>query len=277
MRDRLHRWLDSLERSVYRGEWAITLGRALGTAASVRVVPHTVALRRYPAGAPALRIGFASDFHAGPTTDPRLLDHAFATLMAAAPDLILLGGDFVSLEADYVDRLSAGLATLRAPLGCYAVLGNHDHWTSATRIERRLREAGIVTLTNCNVRLPAPFDSIWVCGLDDHWHGRPDAAAAFAGADGCRILLMHAPSGLLDLKSHHFDLALSGHTHGGQIALPGGRPLLLPHGELSGVYSRGRFETEAGTLIVSVGIGCSLLPFRLFAQPELLLCEVGGT
>jgi predicted MPP superfamily phosphohydrolase len=276
MSDRLHRWIDRIERFAYRSDWGIRLGRALGTPATVRVVRHTVQLDGYPPGAPPLHIGFASDFHAGPTTDPRLLAGAFAALKAAAPDLILLGGDFVSLEARYVDRLFTELATLKAPLGRYAVLGNHDHWTSATRIERCLKDAGIEVLTNRNTRLPPPFESIWLCGLDDHWHGRPDAAAALAGTDGVRILLMHAPSGLLDVHPHRFDLALSGHTHGGQIALPGGKPLLLPHGDLSGVYSRGRFETGSGTLIVSVGLGCSVLPIRLFSDPEILLCEVRG-
>ena len=276
MDDRLHHWIDRLQRSAYRADWGIRLGRLLGTPADVRVVRHTILLDRYPAGAPPLRIGFASDFHAGPTTDPRLLARAFAALIAAAPDLILLGGDFVSLEAGDVDCISSELAGLKAPLGCYAVLGNHDHWTSARHIEQCLEDTGIEVLTNRNIRLPPPFDSIWLCGLDDHWHGRPDAAATFNGADGVRILLMHAPSGLLDLRPHRFDLALSGHTHGGQIALPGGRPLLLPHGELSGVYPRGRFETAAGTLVVSVGLGCSVLPVRLFADPEILLCDVRG-
>jgi hypothetical protein len=272
----LHRWIDRVERLVYRGEWAVRLGRALGTPGSVRVVRHTVTLANYPSGVPPLRIGFAADFHAGPTTDPALLSRALAALGAARPDLILLGGDFVSLEARYIDQLRPGLASLSAPLGRYAVLGNHDHWTSAERVGQGLRSAGIELLTNRNIRLPPPYEAFRLCGLDDHWLGRPDPAAAFAGAEGHRILLMHAPSGLLDMPDQRFDLALCGHTHGGQIALPGGQPLLMPHGRLSRRYSRGRFQVGGGTLIVSVGLGCSVLPLRLGAAPEIVLCEVTG-
>ena len=97
------------------------------------------------------------------------------------------------------------------------------------------------------------------------------------GAGDIRILLMHSPSGLLDLNGERFDLAMCGHTHGGQIALPGGIPIVVPHGRLSRRYSRGRFELpEDQTLIVSVGLGCVLLPLRVFAQPEIVLCEVAA-
>jgi predicted MPP superfamily phosphohydrolase len=88
---------------------------------------------------------------------------------------------------------------------------------------------------------------------------------------------MHAPSGLLDLGPERFHLALCGHTHGGQIALPGGVPILVPWGALSRQYARGRFELSDGaTLIVSVGIGCVVVPFRLFSKPEIVICTLEG-
>jgi predicted MPP superfamily phosphohydrolase len=86
---------------------------------------------------------------------------------------------------------------------------------------------------------------------------------------------MHAPSGLLDLGEERFDLALCGHTHGGQIALSDGTPIIVPHGRLSRRYARGRFDFQDGrTLVVSVGLGCVLLPLRLFADPEIVLCTL---
>jgi predicted MPP superfamily phosphohydrolase len=270
----LQRLIDRLERLGYLGDWSLRLGRALGTPSSVRVVRHTVPSQRYPAEAPPLRIGFAADFHAGPMTDPLVLTAACRALAAGQPDLILLGGDFVSLEARDIDQLVPELKALQAPLGCYAVLGNHDYWASAGHIEARLRDAGFGLLTNRNIRLPPPFDSVWLCGLDDHWQGRPDPGAAFERADGIRIVLMHSPSGLLDLEAYPFDLALCGHTHGGQIAFPSGRPVLLPHGPLSRRYARGRFMVRGGTLIVTIGVGCSVLPVRVFAPPEVVICEV---
>ncbi len=115
-------------------------------------------------------------------------------------------------------------------------------------------------------------------GLDDPIWGAPDAAAALEGADEIRIVLMHAPDGLLNLGDRHFDLALCGHTHGGQIHLPWGDAIVVPHGVLSrrhvaGFYRLGKQGERA--LLVSRGIGCSTVPIRLFAHPEVHLLTVG--
>lgn len=234
---------------------------------------------RLPAPLPRpLRIAFASDFHAGPTTHPDLLADACGVLARLQADVLLLGGDFVCLDARYVDSLAERLGSLPAPLGRFAVLGNHDLWVDYRHIERRLERVGIELLCNRNVRLPPPFEDLWICGLDDHWSGRPDARAALAGADGVRILLMHQPSGLLDLAGERVEVAFCGHTHGGQLALPGGFPLVLPHGRLSRRYSRGAHPLgPGGTLFVSRGIGCSTLPLRAFSSPDVLLCTLRGT
>jgi predicted MPP superfamily phosphohydrolase len=200
---------------------------------------------------------------------------ACAELRAASPDVLLLGGDFVTVVPKEIDWLAAELASVPAPFGRFAVLGNHDWWSGAPRIIRRLESAGIQVLTNRNIQLEPPFHNVWICGLDDHSLGQPDAGAALRGADGIRIVLMHAPSGVLDLADEHFDLALCGHTHGGQLALPGGVPIVVPHGRLSRRYARGCFRMEGGrTLVVSVGLGCVVLPLRLFANPEILVCDL---
>jgi hypothetical protein len=155
------------------------------------------------------------------------------------------------------------------------VLGNHDWLTDPRHISESLEGVGIPVLTNRNVRLGRPFDRVWICGLDDHLHGHPDAEAAFAGADGIRIVLMHAPSGVLDIGANRFDLALCGHTHGGQMALPGGIPIAVPNGALSRRYARGLYSlASGGTLIVSVGVGCVGLPLRTYADPEIILCTL---
>jgi predicted MPP superfamily phosphohydrolase len=222
-----------------------------------------------------LRVAYASDFHAGPTTDPVIVSSAFDAILASRPNVVLLGGDFVNFEPTAMDDLVPGLSAIAKQVPCYAVLGNHDWVTDPVYISARLENIGIEVLTNRSVRLQPPFDTVWICGLDDHLCGRPDANATFSEADGLRIVLMHAPSGLLDIGAHRFDLALCGHTHGGQVALPGGRPILLPGGALSRRYSRGRFQMPGGgTLIVSVGVGCAMLPFRLHADPEVLTCTL---
>jgi predicted MPP superfamily phosphohydrolase len=259
------------------GGWAVDLIRSLGVRADVRTTRHSILIDHGSPPLPPLKLAYASDFHAGPTTDPAILHRACEALRSASADVLLLGGDFVTLVPREVDWLAAELGSIPAPQGRFAVLGNHDWWSDVSYIVRRLEAAGIQVLTNRNVQLGPPFGSVWVCGLDDHWCGEPDATAALAGANGIRIVLMHAPSGLLDLGSEHFDLAFCGHTHGGQLALPGGIPLVLPNGRLSRRYSRGRFEIGRGrTLIVSVGLGCVVLPMRMFADPEIIVCDVSG-
>jgi predicted MPP superfamily phosphohydrolase len=269
------RMASRLEALLYRGGWPVRLARALGIRPVVRTVQHAIALGAGYKGMPPLRIAYASDFHAGPTTDASVLRGACAALRAAAADLLLLGGDFVTGRPNEIDWLARELGDIPAPLGRFAVLGNHDYWSDGAYIVERLEAAGIRVLVNANVRLGPPYDRVWVCGLDDHWSGRPDAAAAVSGADGVRVVLMHAPSGLRDLGQERFDLAICGHTHGGQLALPGGIPIVVPQGPLSRRYVRGRFPIgNGGTLVVSVGLGCVVVPLRTFADPEIVICTL---
>ena len=272
-----HRWSTFAERRLYRTGWPARVGRALGMPTAPHIARHTVSLRNRSWFPPALRIAYASDFHAGPTTHPALLAAACAGLRDARPDLLLLGGDFVESHAGAIDALVPLLREIPAPLGRLAVLGNHDWWTSPQHVVDALTAAGVEVLLNRNVQLPPPFEDIWVCGLDDHTAGTPDPDEALDGAEGMRIVLMHSPSNLLDLGGRRFELAICGHTHGGQIALPRGMPLVVAEGRLNRRFCRGRYELDAGgSLIVSVGLGCSLLPFRTFAHPEIVVCDVIG-
>jgi predicted MPP superfamily phosphohydrolase len=269
------RLAERLELLIHGNGWPARLSRRLGYDPAVRVVEHRIEWTNAPPEVPALRVGFASDFHAGPTTDAGLLRRACESLGQARPDLLLLGGDFVSLDVHQIDWLAPLLGRIPAPLGRFAVLGNHDRWSGADHIARALESAGIAMLTNRNQRLPPPYQDVWVCGLDDFVSGTPDVRAALEGADGGRIVLMHGPANLVNLEGQRFDLALCGHTHGGQIALPSGRPIAAAPGPLARRYSRGRFAVkEGGTLVVSVGLGCSGLPLRVNAQPEILLCDL---
>jgi uncharacterized protein len=269
------RWAARLQSLLYRNGWPARLSQLAGFHPAVRVVEHTIELSREPADAPPLTLAFASDFHAGVTTNPTLLRQACEALEASQPDLLLLGGDFVDLDCRQIDWLAPLLGRITAPLGRFAVLGNHDRWEGGDHVVHRLEAAGIEVLINQNRQLASPFQHISICGLDDFLSGEPDTRAALAGADGARIVLMHAPANLLDLGGERFDLALCGHTHGGQIALPGGRPLLVALGPLSRAYNRGRYRLDhGGVLLVSVGLGCSTLPLRLNSEPEIIICRI---
>ncbi len=263
---------------IYRGAWPARLARLLGFQGPLGISVYRLPVSRTHRAAPAIRIAFASDLHAGPATYPGLIREACRALADAKPDLLLLGGDFVSFHARHVDRLVPLLATIDAPLGKFAVLGNHDLLADDAYIVRRLGDAGVRALVNENARLPAPHDDIWVCGLDNTEEGTPDAEAAFAGAKGVRVVLMHSPDGLRALGDRTFAAAFCGHTHGGQFWV-GERALVRFSGPLSQKYRRGgvfRLGAEAGgVLLVSRGIGCGNLPMRKGADPEVHVCTLG--
>ncbi len=225
----------------------------------------------------AMRIGFVSDFHAGPTTPIETIELACAALRDAAPDLILIGGDFVSLRGEDAERLLAPLQQLDPPFGKFGVLGNHDIWSGATRVRSVLDRAGVRLLHNEGARLPAPFDRAMVVGLDDHLAGRPDAARVGWDTTLATVLLIHQPTGVLDAAGRPFDLALAGHTHAGQIVMPGGIALVVPAGALSRRYLYGRYQLAPDRhLLVSSGVGNSVLPLRFGAPSEVVICTVNG-
>lgn len=209
-------------------------------------------------------------------TDPRLLAHVFKTLAASSPDIVLLGGDFISFRTEEIDLICEQARQLHPPHGVYAVLGNHDLWGDDAIIVKRLESAGIRVLVNENVRLGAPYEHVFLCGIDDPVTGDPDPVNTFRGAEGVRLLLMHSPGGLRLLRGHRFELGFTGHTHGGQIALPGGVPIVMPPGHGGRRYAHGHFKLSDGhgDLIVSRGVGLSGLPIRLFATSEVHLCTI---
>ena len=222
-----------------------------------------------------LVIAFASDFHAGSTTHTEMFDKLFSEVARTHPDVLLLGGDFVSSTARDVDLLYEGLSRCSAPCGKFAVLGNHDLWSEAGRVRSGLEAAGVAVLMNRNATLPAPFEGVSICGIDDPWTGEADVAQAFSGAGPVRIFLTHSPDALLLPGQERFDVAFAGHTHGGQVSLPDGSPIVGAGGPLSRSYSRGRFELPGqGPLIVSRGVGCSNLPIRINADSELVICTL---
>jgi hypothetical protein len=272
---RSRRFSEAAINIALRGGWIAKLSYSCGLHGTLRVTAYDMripAQKRLPA---PLVLAFASDFHAGPTTYPQVFATLVEELIARKPDALLLGGDYVTGEADSVAELSSLLSRCEPPLGKYAVLGNHDLWTDDAHIQRQLQAAGATVLINGNRPLPAPFDNVSVCGIDDPWTGRVDVAKTFAGAGPIRIFLTHSPDGLLFLKNERYDIGFAGHTHGGQVAFPNGTPVLSACGPLSRTYGRGRFEVAAhGPLIVGRGIGCSNLPIRLNADPELIICTL---
>lgn len=269
--DAVRRTLDVAERALYGAGWAARLAYALGMQGRIQADRRAIGA----SDEPALRVAFVSDLHAGALTDPRVLEAAAAIVAEDAPDLVLLGGDYVCTHEREIDGLARFLAPLRPPLGVVAVLGNHDLWQDDVAIARALTDAGVRVLVNEELRLPAPFAHVVVYGMDEPGTGDPSAPGPLADGDR-RIVLMHSPIGLDLLAPGSFDVAFCGHTHGGQVATPSGRPVVLPHGaggrEIAG---GGLFERSGGRLLVSRGVGMSDVPVRVFAPSEVHLCTIG--
>ena len=249
---------------------------------------------------PPLTIGVISDLHWGfAHVGATFVARVKARLMALEPDMIVFLGDISAggTERARVANVVPGAAALRglaAPLGTYAVLGNHDWHDDLEAQARRagpvfaageLEAAGFEVLSNRAVR-PGRED-IWLAGLESQMafkggRGEPkrigadDLAATLAGAPGDDpvVLLAHEPDIFPELDDPRLVLTLSGHMHAGQIRLFG-RALYAPsrHGTR---YDYGRFEQDGRHLIVSGGLGCSTLPLRIGIVPEITLITCRG-
>jgi predicted MPP superfamily phosphohydrolase len=227
-----------------------------------------VAIPSLPHAFDGYRIVLLTDLHFDAPGHRRLVTHAIVLTLELAPDLIVLTGDYVSHWAavpGFADRLRL----LRSPDGVWATLGNHDHWSGAARIRRILAEAGITELRNTSVPIRRSEQSIWLAGVDDVWAQQHNLIQALEGipAGAVTILLAHEPDYADEVApTGRVSLQLSGHSHGGQIQLPGIMPHSLPH--LGQKYPAGLYRIHDMWLYTSRGVGCGLLP-RIRSRPEV--------
>lgn len=237
-----------------------------------------VALAGWPAGQAPVRALLISDLHvAGPDMPPSRLADIVEEIRELRPDLVLVAGDLVSDKKWATRRYPlseavAPLARLRPPLGIFAVLGNHDHWRNAQEARSALAAAGVRVLDNEAARA----GPLAIGGLADAFTGRDDLAATLAAMDrigGVGLLLSHSPDPFPALPSR-IGLMLAGHTHCGQIRLPlvGAISTMSEHGER---YACGRIDERGRTLIVTAGLGTSIVPLRLGAAPDMWLVRIG--
>jgi predicted MPP superfamily phosphohydrolase len=264
--------VESFQSIVYAGGWPGRVWNFVPAATRVREVRHELRVGRE--GRAPLRLAFASDLHVGPLTPPRLLDEAFAALARWRPDVLVLGGDYVSLEvtAKSASRVEALVASVPAATKV-GVLGNHDLWTDHGLIERALASAGVRVLVNESHALPAPHDDVAIVGVDEPWSGAPDADRAFAGVTApVRIGVVHAPEGQPHFAGRGAALMLCGHTHGGQVALPSG-PVVV-HGPMGRKWPGGLYDVDGLPLYVSRGLGNVELPLRMYSPPEVALFTI---
>jgi len=256
-------------------------GLAWGYATALRdpvVRQAHVGLPRWPAGAAPVRAVLMSDVHVGgPDMPPERLRRIVRQINGLRPDIVLIAGDFVSDKRSGTRRYPAEAAgrplrEIRAPLGTFAVLGNHDHWRSEAGLKRALRNHGVTVLDNQSVSA----GPLAIGGLDDAFTGHHDlrgTVRALRATPGAKLMLSHSPDPFPDLPGD-MTLMVAGHTHCGQIAPPLMGPVTT-FSKYGRRYACGMIREGGKTLVVSAGLGTSVLPLRIGAVPDLWLLELG--
>ncbi|MFN8483371.1 MAG: metallophosphoesterase [Anaerolineae bacterium] len=230
-----------------------------------------------PPALDGLRIVQLSDLHVCAWMPLPLLQRAARLAVAQRPDVIVLTGDYIShaRHADRYARIAAeGMADLRAPLGVYACLGNHDYEGDPRTIVREFERVGIPMLVNTHRRLAVGGEALWLLGVDSARSGRPDLARALAGVpgDGFKVLLAHEPDFADRVAPAAVHLQLSGHSHGGQIVVPSVPVRWLPR--LGRKYPRGLYRIGDMALYTNRGLGAGVLPLRHNCPPEITVIQL---
>lgn len=287
----LHHVVSWLRREAEEGPGRGRLARWVGRnwarlSYAVRVEPTWLELNRHDvpiAGLTApfagLRIVQLSDFHCGQRVTPAYLSEAVELAQAQRGDITVLTGDFIHKGHKHIERMAEVVGKLSAPHGVYAVLGNHDYSVRNSlgiRKYRHLHRAVADALTSRGIRVlrnetvPVIRDGrrLHLTGVEDLWSRACDLDRAFTGICPSipRVVLAHNPRTVERLGAHRCDLMLSGHTHGGQINLPGlGRVTL---GRNVRKFAAGMYQYGNSFLYVNKGVGFGF-PVRYGVRPEV--------
>jgi len=232
----------------------------------------TVALRGLPSGTPPLKVALLADLHVAKYGDsPERLRETVARVTALRPDLVLIAGDFLAdpiLKPVPMRPNVAPLAGLKAPLGVFAVFGNHDYRDNTDRLTFWLSRVGVRVLDNEAFRA----GPLAVVGISDAFSGHARLGPALRSANRVGevpIVFTHSPDIVPDLPAN-VELAMAGHTHCGQVVLPLIGPLDT-RSRYGARYACGVILEGARTTVVTAGLGVSRAPFRLGAPPDFWL------
>jgi predicted MPP superfamily phosphohydrolase len=216
-----------------------------------------------PSALGGLRVGFITDIHCSRWGSPEDINHAARRLMDERPDLIVLGGDYVTWgDRRFVQASAEALAPLSARYGVYGILGNHD---DDRYMPSALAAHGVEMLKDARTRLTIKDETVDLVGIRFWTRKATDIASIIRGATGTVVLLAHDPRRLTEAATLNVPLVLSGHTHGGQVVLP-----------VAGAVAAQKFPVVAGigrknrtTMFVSRGIGTVYVPVRINCPPEV--------
>jgi predicted MPP superfamily phosphohydrolase len=255
------------------------------------VTRQIFAIRDLPQTLSGLRVLQLSDIHHGPWTSIDFVREVIAQANAEQPDLIFLTGDYVHQSPAFIEPVVRELSTLRAKIGVIATLGNHDWWENGDQTIAAFSRTNIPLIDNHRVFLTAERtiektigsrdarSALCIAGVGDLWEDPPlyDSALGGVSPETPRVLLSHNPDvaeekELLKMNPR-IDLMLSGHTHGGQVALPFIGPIITP--SKYGVrYASGLVKGPICPVYVNRGIGTTIVPVRMRVRPEIAVIQL---
>jgi predicted MPP superfamily phosphohydrolase len=266
-------------RTILRGLGAAGLGALTGAVAHgfmyerhhIQVTREDLTVTGWPEALNGLRVGFLSDLHRSGTVSHQMIATAVAAVMADAPDLIILGGDYVTnRDRRYAQPAADALAGLSAKSGVFAVLGNHD---DERDVPGALTAAGFAVLRDARTQIVIRGETIDLAGIR-YWTWRmADIARVLRGASPHLVLLAHTPSRLIEAAALSVPLMLSGHTHGGQIVLPGLGALAAREFPVV----KGSARRNNTTVFVTRGVGTVYIPVRINCPPEVAILTIRPT
>jgi uncharacterized protein len=233
------------------------------------ITETSIWLHRLPAALEGLKIVHLTDIHHSLFTPIEDVERVVHLANRLEPDVVALTGDYVTLSPAYIWPVARVLGKLRARRGIFAVLGNHDFQVDAREVTRALRAERIRVLRNSRYPVRAGGKTLWFLGVDDLWWESDDLPAALRAvpARDPKVLLCHNPRGIWQASEHGVDLVLSGHTHGGQVRLPGLGSLY--RSKLGERFLEGWNHLNGTQIYVSRGIGKVVVPLRLGCPPEI--------
>jgi uncharacterized protein len=258
-------------RDLLKGAAAVGIGATTGALAHgylyerhhLELTRETLKVSGLPAPLAGLRVGLITDLHRSDTVPHELIMRAVKLLMSETPDLVVLGGDYVTWgDRHFVVPSAEALAPLSAPHGVFAVLGNHD---DDRDMPAALSATGVVVLRDARTRLKIRGETLDLAGIR-YWTRRAtDIAHVLRGASPNVILLAHNPLRLVEAAALAVPLVLSGHTHGGQVVLPGIGAVAAR--EFPVIAGKGRRDSTE--IFVSRGVGTVYVPIRINCPPEV--------
>jgi predicted MPP superfamily phosphohydrolase len=262
---------------VLLGGWAFYLEPS-----SLELRRSEVALPGWPNEQAGLEVALLSDLHIGsPFYGTDQLEKVVERVSAARPHLVLLAGDYVIdgvLGGNFVppETTASVLGNLEAPLGVYAVLGNHDWWYDGPRVREALEREGIRVLDNESERIEAGGFDFWLAGLGDFWESRGDVSAVLDGIpQGEPVLAFTHNPDLFPEIPERVALTMAGHTHGGQVRFPFFGTPVVPS-RYGSRYAQGHVVEGGRHLFVTSGLGTSIIPVRFRVPPEIALLRIGS-